>query len=167
MSHPTKGPSSYTKGKKIGSGSFGTVYLGTHKPTNELVVLKEIELRGLSGKDLKMSMAEVEVLKKLSHENIVAYRESFKEAGCLTIVMEHAAGGDLGNLIEKNKKAKKAFSEAEILKILGQCAQALSYCHHSCHLLHRDLKPQNIFISATGDVKLGDFGISRTLTSTK
>ena len=52
------------------------------------------------------------------------------------------------------------------MRILAQCVDALSYCHHTCHLLHRDLKPGNIFLTSDGDVKLGDFGISTTLTST-
>jgi len=162
------GKGDYVKGKKIGTGSFGTVFLATHKATGETCVLKEIALRGLSEKDLKMSMAEVDVLKKLRHENIVGYRDSFRDATqqTLNIVMEHAAGGDLGGLIRKRAQTGRRFTEPEVLKILSQCVDALSYCHHTCHLLHRDLKPQNIFLTADGDVKLGDFGISRSLTST-
>ena len=57
-------------------------------------------------------------------------------------------------------------------RVFAQCVDALSYCHHTCHLLHRDLKPENIFLTARksstdfGDVKIGDFGISRALSST-
>ena len=159
---------SYNKGKKIGSGSFGTVFLGTDKSSGETVVLKEIALRGLSAKDVKASLAEVDVLKKLRHGNIIAYRDSYRDSvdKSICIVMEHAAGGDLGSLIHKRAKASGRFSEPEVVRIMAQCVDALAYCHHTCHLLHRDLKPGNVFLSAGGDVKLGDFGISRVLTST-
>ena len=108
----------YTKGKQIGRGSFGNVYLGTVKASGETVVIKEVELQGLSSKDQKLSMAEVDVLKRLRHSNIVAYRDSYKDAssGALCIVMEHAAGGDLGSLIKKRAKAGRRFGEAEVLK---------------------------------------------------
>lgn len=158
----------YTKGKRIGKGSFGTCFLGTNDATGETVVIKNVELRGLSNKDLKMSKAEVAVLQKLEHPYIVGYRDSYKEDadGVLCIVMEYAAGGDLGSLIHKREKARSHFTENEVRKILAQCVDALAYCHHTCHLLHRDLKPDNVFLSAAGDIKIGDFGISRSLTST-
>ena len=158
----------YVKGRKIGRGSFGTVYVGTSSNSGETVVIKEVELRGLSGKDLKASVAEVGVLKNLRHANIIAYKDSYKDksSGTLSIVMEYASGGDLGSMITRRAKQGKRFSEEEVRHIFAQCVSALEYCHHKCHLLHRDLKPENIFMSSTGDVKIGDFGISRTLTST-
>ena len=108
------GANRYSKDKKIGQGSFGTVFLGTAKANGERVVVKEVDLRGLSGKDLKLSLAEVDVLKRLDHANIVAYRDSFKDADVrLNIVMEYAAGGDLGSLINKRSKAGKRFAEPE------------------------------------------------------
>ena len=132
----------FTKVKSIGKGSFGEVFLATSNSTGETVCIKEVNLRGLSPKDIKHSMAEVAVLKKLQHPHIIAYRGSFRDqsAGTLGIVMEYAAGGDLGSLISKRAKEKKRFSEAEILKFCAQLFQALAYCHADLHLLHRDLK---------------------------
>ena len=154
------------KGKQLGSGSFGTVYLATHSTSGEQVVLKEVNLRGLNSKDVKSSMAEVEVLKRLKHPNVIAYVDSYKESGQLCIVMEYASGGDLGSLIRKKAKEKARLPEPQVLKILAQLMSALAYCHSEMHLLHRDIKPENIFLTAGGDVKLGDFGISRIMTST-
>jgi serine/threonine protein kinase len=154
------------KGKQLGSGSFGTVYLATHSTSGEQVVLKEVNLRGLNAKDVKSSMAEVEVLKRLKHPNVIAYVDSYKETGQLCIVMEYASGGDLGSLIRKKAKEKARLPEPQVLKILAQLMSALAYCHSEMHLLHRDIKPENIFLTAGGDVKLGDFGISRIMTST-
>ena len=165
---PPTGVRRYRRGEQIGTGTFGTVYKGTDKTNNDTIVLKEVELRNLSAKDLKYSLAEVDVLKKLQHPNIVAYRDSFRipSEQSLCIVMEYAAGGDLGSLIDDRKQSGGRFHEAEVLRILAQCADALNYCHTTCHLLHRDLKPANVFLTKKGEVKLGDFGISRTLTST-
>ena len=61
---------------------------------------------------------------------------------------------------------KKPFTEAEVLRILWQLTSALAYCHHELHMLHRDLKPQNVFLSASGDVKLGDFGLAKVIEAT-
>ena len=134
--------------------------------SGEQVVLKEVNLRGLNSKDVKSSMAEVEVLKRLKHPNVIAYVDSYKESGQLCIVMEYASGGDLGSLIRKKAKEKARLPEPQVLKILAQLMSALAYCHSEMHLLHRDIKPENIFLPAGGDVKLGDFGISRIMTST-
>lgn len=137
-----KVPPKYNKIKSIGKGSFGEVFLATSNSTGETVCIKEVNLRGLSSKDVKFSMAEVAVLKKLQHPNIIAYRGSFRDntAGTLGIVMEYADGGDLGRLISKRAKDRKRFTEAEVLKFLSQIVQALAYCHGELHLLHRDLK---------------------------
>lgn len=144
------GQDAYERHKKIGKGTFGTVFLARHKESGEMVVLKEVELRGLSSKDLKMTKAEVGVLKRLSHPNIIAYRDSFHTPGdgTLTIVMEHAEGGDLGSLISKRAASREKpgglrFSEIEVLKVLAQCVDALAYCHGTCHLLHRDLSKKH------------------------
>jgi len=155
----------YKKGKQLGSGAFGTVFVGT-STSGEQVVLKEVNLRGLNPRDVKSSMAEVDVLKKLKHPSIVAYRDSYRADGTLCIVMEYCTGGDLGSLIKKKAKERARFAEPECLSITVQLVHALAYCHSELHLLHRDIKPENIFLTASGDVKLGDFGISRIMTST-
>ena len=101
-------------------------------------------------------MGEVAVLQKLQHPNIIAYRDSFRTpaTATLSIVMEHAAGGDVGSAIEAHSKSGTRFDEAFIIKVLAQSVDALAYCHHDLHLLHRDLKPENIFLSGAGDVKV-------------
>jgi serine/threonine protein kinase len=82
----------------------------------------------------------------------------------LHIFMEHAVGGDIGQLIDERKRSGRRFSEAECLKTISQAASALAYCHHTLFLLHRDIKPANIFLTSAlpaangrtpGDIKLG------------
>jgi NIMA (never in mitosis gene a)-related kinase len=107
-------------------------------------------------------MNEVKVLQRLKHEHIVRYVDSFvSESGKLCICMEWASGGDIGALLGAKKKAGGRFSEAELIRMVWQMASALSYCHHEVKLLHRDLKPANIFLDKRGEIKIGDFGISK------
>ena len=84
----------------------------------------------------------------------------------LCIVMEWAEGKDLGALVGQRRKEKRPFTEDEVLKIFWQLTSALAHCHHDHHMLHRDLKPQNVFLAGNGDVKLGDFGLAKIIEAT-
>ncbi|XP_076736349.1 serine/threonine-protein kinase Nek1 [Maylandia zebra] len=99
----------------------------------------------------------------MSHPNIVQYKESFEEGGCLYIVMDYCEGGDLFKKINSQKGV--LFSEAQILDWFVQICLALKHVHDR-KILHRDIKSQNIFLTKDGTVQLGDFGIARVLNST-
>jgi NIMA (never in mitosis gene a)-related kinase 1/4/5 len=79
--------------------------------------------------------------------------------------MEYASRGNLMDAIDKRIKSKNFFTAKEILQYVAQIAIALMFMHVK-HILHRDVKSQNIFIDDNGVLRLGDFGISRELTST-
>eukprot|EP00966_Prymnesium_polylepis_P281530 6504977-Prymnesium_polylepis.2 len=127
--------------------------------------MKEITLKGLSAKERDATLNEVRVLKKLSHPHVVAYKDSHSLGETLNICMEYAAGGDLAGRIAAKQSVGTRFEEAAVLRIAYQLSSALAYCHHDVKMLHRDLKPQNVFLSARGDVKLGDFGLSKALAA--
>ena len=82
---------------------------------------------------------------------------------CLCIVMDYADGGDLQSKIKQQRG--RLFQEREIIDIFVQIALALKHVHDR-KVLHRDLKGQNIFLTRTGMIKLGDFGIARVLKHT-
>lgn len=141
------------------------------------------------------TQSEVQIIKSCCHVNIIKYKECFishvSSSGIpiLSIVMEYADAGDLHDFIKRQKDTKKAYlnevrSTSLVPKIhchviksltpssfqyqirnwLVQIAFALEYLHkHS--ILHRDLKTHNIFMTSSRLLKLGDFGISRTLRS--
>ena len=158
-----------TKVKPLGKGSFGKVYLcRDNNNLKEQSVLKEVPLAGLSAKEQKRSMSEAAVLQRLKHPHLISYRGSEVTRAphsTLRICMEFADGGDLGGRIEQLKKGGKYFSEEEILKVVAQSVSAMAHCHHSLYLLHRDIKPANIFLTKAGDVKIGDFGLSKSLAA--
>ena len=128
-------------------------------------VVKEIDLSRMPLASQREAKTEADVLKRLKHANIVEYCESFLEGQMLCIVMEYADGGDLSHLIKERKAADDRLCEEEVLKIFRQCCLAIQHVHHQ-HILHRDLKSQNIFLTQGGVVKLGDFGIAKVLAHT-
>uniref|UniRef100_A0A8C2XNW6 non-specific serine/threonine protein kinase n=1 Tax=Cyclopterus lumpus TaxID=8103 RepID=A0A8C2XNW6_CYCLU len=153
----------YEKVKKIGEGSFGKAILVKSKQDGHQYVIKEIGISAMSSKERQESRKEVAVLATMSHPNIVQYKESFEEGGCLYIVMDYCEGGDLFKKINSQKGA--LFSEEKILDWFVQISLALKHVHDR-KILHRDIKSQNIFLTKDGTVQLGDFGIARVLNST-
>ncbi|XP_039607094.1 serine/threonine-protein kinase Nek1 isoform X2 [Polypterus senegalus] len=153
----------YTKVNKIGEGSFGKAVLVRSKKDGKQYVIKEISISRMSNKEREESRREVEVLAHMKHPNIVQYRESFEESGCLYIVMDYCEGGDLYKRINNQKGV--LFSEDQILDWFVQICLALKHVHDR-KILHRDIKSQNIFLTKDGTIQLGDFGIARVLNST-
>uniref|UniRef100_A0A7S3Z2I9 non-specific serine/threonine protein kinase n=2 Tax=Lotharella globosa TaxID=91324 RepID=A0A7S3Z2I9_9EUKA len=148
--------------KKIGRGNFGTVSLVRSKADGKLWVDKTLTLTELSQKDQEGARQEVLMLQALRHPLIVSYKESILVGDSLHIIMEYCSRGDLASKI---KQAKEHFPESTVLMIFTQIALAVHFCHQH-HIIHRDIKSQNIFITHRRVVKLGDFGIARVLGGT-
>lgn len=177
--HPVKLPTPsrrehrYAKIRQVGSGTFGCCWLVSDTATGATLVMKEVSLRNLPAKEQKATRHEVNVLQAVKHPHCIAYMDSFicaatqRDDAKLCICMEWASGGDLAALISRRKRVGKLFTEPEVLRFTYQICDALSYCHRDLKLLHRDLKPANIFLSSTGQVKVGDFGISRFLSASE
>ena len=102
---------------------------------------------------------EIEILKGLYHENIILLLDSFETSHEFCVVTEFAQG-ELFEILEDDRN----LGEAEVRKIAQQLVQALYYLH-SHRIIHRDMKPQNILISANGIVKLCDFGFARSMST--
>ena len=148
---------SYQKIKRIGTGTFGDVWKvkSKHVFGSEDIefVMKEIRCCDQDGN------AEIEILKQCSHDNIVQYIEHFFDEGKFLIVMEFCEGGDLMQLIEK-QKTKEHLTESIVIDFFHQMTKGTAYIHDK-KILHRDLKPSNIFISSDQHLKIGDFGIAK------
>lgn len=150
----------------IGRGNYGSAYLA-HKvgSEHEQFVVKKISIELLSEGEKELAHGEVDCLSTLVHPHIVEYHESFLQNDTLHIIMSYCEGGDLSKRIKARAKANQLFSQHQILDWFVQIASALRFVH-SKRILHRDLKTNNIFLTADHFVKLGDFGIARVLDST-
>ncbi|XP_064190479.1 serine/threonine-protein kinase Nek1 [Anguilla rostrata] len=133
----------YSRINKIGEGSFGKAILVKSKEDGKQYVIKEIGISRMSSKEREESRKEVAVLGNMSHPNIVRYRESFEESGCLYIVMDYCEGGDLFRRINAQKGV--LFPEDQILDWFVQICLALKHVHDR-KILHRDIKSQRIHL---------------------
>ncbi|KAJ9566754.1 hypothetical protein OSB04_002720 [Centaurea solstitialis] len=143
----------------IGEGSFGKVYKGRRKYTGQTVAMKFILKHGKSEKDIHNLRQEIEILRKLKHENIIQMLDSFETPQEFCVVTE-LAQGELFEILEDDK----CLPEEEVQRITKQLVRALHYLH-SNRIIHRDMKPQNILICAGGVVKLCDFGFARAMSA--
>lgn len=151
--------SRYNKVRQIGKGSYGEVFLMRDTRTKDYVVVKIISASTKNQKALSDAKKEASLLNRLRHPNVVLYIDSFlNKKGEFCIVTEYADGKDLKNHLDSNKN----IPENEILEIFTQIILGLEYIH-SQKVIHRDIKTANIFLFKKGLVKLGDFGISRTI----
>ena len=114
---------------------------------------------------------ECNTLKELHHSQIVAYVDRYldKKLSKIFLVMEYCENGDLARYIKRHKQERSFVAEDKIWSVLVQLLNALKYCHQDLFLtanhkvIHRDLKPGNVFLTKDGSVKLGDFGLCRSL----
>jgi len=95
----------------------------------------------------------------------VAYVASFIDKGVLIIVMEYCELKDLAYHIKLRRAKNQTYTETEIMAYFVQLCLSIEYVHGR-HILHRDLKSQNVFLTRNNTIKLGDFGISKVLENT-
>eukprot|EP00056_Hartaetosiga_gracilis_P012918 m.208582 g.208582 ORF g.208582 m.208582 type:complete len:486 (-) comp13767_c0_seq2:355-1812(-) len=157
----SKGMEKYIRVKLLGKGTFGKAWKVRDSSSGTEYVAKQIKCE--NKQDLEDALAEANVLSKVQHINIVSYQQVIRNSPKLvTIIMEYCAGGDVGEKIARRKFRNQYFDEGTIQLWMVQSCAALEYLHNK-GILHRDVKPANLFLSAEAIVKLGDFGIARVL----
>ncbi|XP_066912347.1 cyclin-dependent-like kinase 5 [Clytia hemisphaerica] len=146
----------YEKLEKIGEGTYGTVFKAKHKDTLEIVALKRVRLDEDDEGIPSSALREICLLKELKHKNIVRLYDVMHSEKKLTIVFEYC-----------DQDLKKYFDSCQgeiepnvVKSFMYQLLKGLAFCHEK-HILHRDLKPQNLLINKTGELKLADFGLAR------
>eukprot|EP01029_Cantina_marsupialis_P003224 TRINITY_DN1305_c0_g1_i16.p1 TRINITY_DN1305_c0_g1~~TRINITY_DN1305_c0_g1_i16.p1 ORF type:complete len:697 (-),score=162.54 TRINITY_DN1305_c0_g1_i16:579-2669(-) len=147
----------------FGGGAYGSVYRAKDQDKKE-VVIKKVKLSN-------SSINEPKILKELNHPNVVRYFDCYPTVNpknvvdnSLNIVMEYCDEGDLSKRIKFKRESGVFFNEQEALDIFCQICVCVQYLH-SNRIMHRDLKPHNIFLT-NNTIKIGDFGVSCKLNGT-
>ncbi|XP_017700094.1 cyclin-dependent kinase F-4 [Phoenix dactylifera] len=144
--------------KKVGDGTFGSVWRAINKQTGEVVAIKKMKRKYYSWEEC-MNLREVKSLRRMNHPSIVKLKEVIRENDILYFVFEYMEC----NLYQLMKDRGKIFSETEIRNWCFQIFQALAYMHQHGYF-HRDLKPENLLV--TKDIiKIADFGLAREVCS--
>ena len=146
----------YKRLQKLGVGSFASAHLMQHKVTGKKSVLKRIACKHL--KAANAALLEVKVLLSCNHVNITAYHDFFLDSDSeenivICLFMEYCSGGDLWERIAAAQRERKVLPAAQSAGWLLQIIAALRYLH-SCGIMHRDVKPENIFITEEARTEL-------------
>ncbi len=147
----------YVIDKELGSGAMGTVYRGVNKASGERVAVKLMSpALGTSENARLRFIRELDILKQLSHPNIVRYKGSGRYHGAPFFIMEYVEGESLDHVMARRDR----LTWEEIVELGFQLCGALQHAHDK-GIIHRDLKPSNIMVLRDGTVKLTDFGIAK------
>ncbi|XP_062249298.1 mitogen-activated protein kinase kinase kinase kinase 4 isoform X2 [Platichthys flesus] len=151
----------------VGNGTYGQVYKGRHVKTGQLAAIKVMDVTEEEEEEIKL---EINMLKSYSHHrNIATYYGAFikkEPAGQdhqLWLVMEYCGAGSVTDLVKKTKG--NCLKEDWIAYICREVLRGLSHLH-SHHVIHRDIKGQNVLLTENAEVKLVDFGVSAQLDKT-
>ena len=167
----------------LGQGGFGNTYVGVNTVFNERIAIKEFFMQGINDRDeatgsitisiernkqqfqeqLEKFKKEALRIRKLDNSHIVRVHDLFEENGTAYYVMDYVDGE---NLAERLKRTGRPMTESEVRLILPQILDALKSVHEE-GMWHLDLKPANIMVDKSGNVKLIDFGASKQLNTQK
>ena len=146
----------------LGNGAFGVVYRVIEERTFKVYALKDILC--LNDSAIRDAIREASTLNRISHENVISIVSvgQFADGGGLHMLLltEYCPGGSL------NDRLAQPSSDQQNLKWMIQTADAVAHLH-SCNVVHRDLKADNVLLTASEDVKLGDFGLAREYIALK
>jgi len=150
--------------RELGRGAMGVVYEAFDPLIKRSVALKTIRTDQLQGEEGQNAIArfrhEAQAAGRLAHPNIVAIHDFGEEGGVWYIAMEFMKGRELKDYFQANER----FAAGDIVRIMTQILAALGYSHR-LGVVHRDVKPSNIFIMDDGTAKVADFGIAHVESS--
>jgi len=151
----------YTMGDFIGQGAFAKIYEAIDKNSMKKYAVKTINYTTFNNPIviLNMIINEIQVLKRVSHPNIVQYYGAYLHEDTIYIVMEYCKNGSIQEIYSD---MRKPLSEEQTIYLCYQVLKALQYLHEN-GIVHRDIKGANILLEEDGNVKIIDFGTSGDL----
>ncbi|XWS45306.1 hypothetical protein CRYUN_Cryun15aG0125300 [Craigia yunnanensis] len=153
----------WQKGKLIGRGTFGSVYVASNRETGALCAMKEVEMfpdDPKSAECIKQLEQEIKVLSQLKHPNIVQYYGSEIAEDKFYIYLEYVHPGSINKYVHDHCGA---ITESVVRNFTRHILSGLAYLH-STKTIHRDIKGANLLVDSSGVVKLADFGMSKHLS---
>ncbi|KAJ0647466.1 putative mitogen-activated protein kinase kinase kinase STE-STE11 family [Helianthus annuus] len=155
--------SKWKKGRLLGRGTFGHVYLGFNSEGGQMCAIKEVKVVAddqSSRESLKQLNQEITLLSRLLHPNIVQYYGSELGEETLSVYLEYVSGGSIHKLLQEYGP----FREPVIQNYTRQVLCGLAYLHGR-NTVHRDIKGANILVDPNGEIKLADFGMAKHITN--
>jgi serine/threonine protein kinase len=158
--------------KKIATGGMAEVFLAKRvgvKGFEKLLAIKRILPQFAENEEfISMFIDEAKLAAQLNHRNIVQIYDFGNQQGSYYIAMEYVFGKDLRTILKKSRERQKRLPLTQCAYIIAEAARGLEYAHNTkdhygnpFNIIHRDISPQNIFVSYEGDVKIADFGIAK------
>lgn len=188
MSSPRPVEDEFEPLEVIGRGSFGQIRKVRRLADGQILARKEISYQSMTPKEKSQLIAEFRILKSLNHPNIVQYyhHDHIAEEHTVHLYMEYCGGGDLSHIIKQCQGANTLVPENVVWSVFTQLVLALFRCHYNTDppppddpfldtdctaapptpdsfVLHRDIKPDNVFLDEHYSVRLGDFGLAKML----
>ncbi|MCO5589087.1 hypothetical protein L7F22_043053 [Adiantum nelumboides] len=151
----------YELTERLGSGAFSVVWKATHKAEGTPFAIKQFSADRLNAQSRQMLQAEIDVLSRFTHPNIIRLFDVLEDDSSTSLVLEYCAGGDLAAYIKRRGRVDEALAR-RLMQHLGAGLQML----HSANFIHRDLKPENLLLSSRDKdavLKISDFGLAREL----
>ncbi|XP_067849492.1 serine/threonine-protein kinase SIK1 isoform X2 [Heptranchias perlo] len=139
--------------KTLGKGNFAVVKLARHRVTRSRVAIKIIDKTRLDPSNLEKIYREVQIMKLLNHPHIIKLYQVMETQDMLYIVTEYAQNGEMFDYLSTNGP----LSESEARRRFWQIVTAVEYCHNH-HIVHRDLKSENLLLDSNMNIKIADFG---------
>jgi serine/threonine protein kinase len=157
--------------RPLGHGGMGAVWLSRKEPSDELTALK-VMLPGVAAdqRSVMRFLQEINITRALRHPNVVRLIETGYQRGTFYLALDYCDGGSVGALL---KARGSAFPVDDAVAIILQALDGLHYAHTvfgaGKPLIHRDLKPDNLFLAGSGGsrvAKIGDYGLAKALDDT-
>jgi aurora kinase, other len=143
-------------GRPLGIGRFGRIYLARERSSGFFGALKVLYKNEIQhSKAEKQVRREIEIQSNLQHPNILQLFGHFHDSKRIFLILHYASKGDLS----KHLRRENRFPEWKAAQYIAQLAAALKYVHKK-HVMHQDIKPENILLSVSGEIKISDFGSS-------
>ncbi|KAL2085528.1 hypothetical protein ACEWY4_018848 [Coilia grayii] len=139
--------------RTLGKGNFAVVKLARHRITKTEVAIKIIDKTQLDATNLEKIYREVQIMKMLDHPHIIKLYQVMETKNMLYLVTEYAKNGEIFDYLANQGR----LSEAEARRKFWQILTAVEYCHKR-HIVHRDLKAENLLLDTHMNIKIADFG---------